>query len=172
VSWLAQLKLEKATQLDASKPGKPPEGEQKEGFPGFLAGPSNLLEKIEAHEGAANDSPSMEPMSSERWCWPHSDAMNYKEIDIFTARVILFTEKGLEPQGAESLADKLVIRDRDYDDRRLCLECAHLQGHGRWSCRKWAAAGVARDALAPDLVLGLHRCGGFTMHREAHVQVA
>ena len=30
----------------------------------------------------------------------------------------------------DPLADRLVIRDRDSDDRRLCLECINLAGFG------------------------------------------
>lgn len=60
--------------------------------------------------------------------------MNTAEIDAFTARLARFTDKGLSLDNTEALADKLVTRDRDNDSRRLCLECAHLQGVGRWGC--------------------------------------
>ena len=103
----------------------------------------------------------------DRWAWPHSDAMTGGEIDIFTARLARFTAKGVTHTDGETLADKLVTRDRDSDDRRLCLECAHLAGYaGTWSCRNWQRAGVAlkaRDAGLPgDLVRMLQRCEGFT----------
>ena len=65
----------------------------------------------------------------DRWAWPHSEAMNGREIDTFTARLARFTDKGLMLDDAEKLADKLVTRDRESDDRRLCLECVHLAGH-------------------------------------------
>ena len=67
----------------------------------------------------------------------------------------------LHVEEAERLADKLVIRDREGDDRRLCLECAHLHGAGRWRCGNWDAADVAREGLAPDLVKTLQRCSGY-----------
>jgi hypothetical protein len=60
-----------------------------------------------------------------------------------------------------------VIRDRDTDDRRSCLECRHLSGYGptSWRCGNWQAAGIAirpRDTQLPaDLVLQLQRCDGF-----------
>ena len=69
---------------------------------------------------------------------------------------------------AEVLADKLVTRDRDLDDRRICLECRHLSGVGQtsWRCGNWQAAKVAhraRDVQLPaDLVRKLQRCDGFT----------
>ncbi len=96
-------------------------------------------------------------------CWPHSSAMNGAEIDTFTARLAWFTDKGLSLIDAEALADKLVIRDREGDDRRVCLECVHLR-HGE-RCGNWQQAGVAiraRDAQLPgDFTTLLQRCGGF-----------
>lgn len=90
--------------------------------------------------------------------------MNTGEIDAFAARLSRFTDKGLTLADAEALADKLVIRDRESDDRRLCLECAYLQGSGR--CGNWQRAGVAiaaRDAqLSAELVQRLQRCHGFS----------
>ena len=103
----------------------------------------------------------------ERWCWPQSSAMNGVEIDIFMVRLRNFTDKGLPTNDAETLADKLALRDRESDDRRVCLECQHFagQGAGSWRCGNWQTAGVAirsRDAQLPgDLVVQLQRCGGF-----------
>lgn len=68
---------------------------------------------------------------------------------------------GASNRRKSTLVDKLVIRDRKGDDRRLCLECAHLHGAGRWRCGKWRAADVPVQGLARDLVLILQRCNGF-----------
>ena len=122
---------------------------------------------------AAND-PAPTPdtlaiVESDRWCWPNSTAMNGTEIDLFTARLARFTAKGLPTVDAESLADKLVQRDRESDDRRLCLECTQLHGHGvtSWRCGNWQVAKVAhraRDVQLPrDLVCQLQRCDGLTV---------
>ena len=81
-----------------------------------------------------------------------------------------FTQKGLANKDAETLVDKLILRDRDLDDRRVCLECKHLSGHGAgsWRCGNWKEAGVAISstyALLPaDLVMQLQLCNGFTLH--------
>ena len=94
--------------------------------------------------------------------WPHSKAMNTAEIDAFTARVHLFTRHGLDQTQAEGLADGLVIRDRDSDDRRLCLECLHLRGGGRsWACNQWRAAGLAGAGVPDGWVTLPQRCDGF-----------
>ena len=103
----------------------------------------------------------------DRWCWPQSTAMTGSEIQTFTSRLARFTDKGLIQIDAESMADKLVQRDRGSDDRRLCLECAHLGGYGvtSWRCGNWQAAKVAHRAqdsrLPADLVMQLQRCDGF-----------
>lgn len=89
--------------------------------------------------------------------------MNGAEIDTFTARLARLTDKGLSLIDAEALADKLVIRDREADDRRVCLECVHLRHGGR--CGNWRAAQVASNAmdarLPGDFTAMLQRCGGF-----------
>lgn len=99
----------------------------------------------------------------DRHCWPHTEAMNTVEIDTFTGRLHLFTGHGLNYTEAETLADALVARDRDQDDRRLCLECLHLRrGAGFWGCNQWKRAGLAAAGVPADLVKLLQRCEGFT----------
>ncbi len=103
----------------------------------------------------------------DRHCWTESTAWTGSEIDTFTARLARFTGKGVIQSDAEALADKLVQRDRDSDDRRICLECPLLQGYGRasWRCGNWQAAGISTNPrstqLAADPVLQLQRCDGF-----------
>lgn len=166
MGWLARLKSEKSHGTYATEPTKPPEGVGKVGFVGFVACPPATFQKIEGEGrpskgGAEVVNDAAQAIDPDRWCWPHSPAMNSREIDTFTARLARFTEKGVSLGDAEPLADRLVIRDREGDDRRLCLECAHLQGYNRWRCGNWQAASVARQGLARDLVLILQRCSGF-----------
>ena len=137
-----------------------------EGLSSVLAVPSPaVLEKHDSSIAVTED--------PDRWCWPHSSAMNGAEINTFAARLHNFTDKGLTRNDGETLADKLVLRDRDLDDRRICLECKHLAGHGAgsWRCGNWQSAGIAcrsRDAqLAADLVVQLQRCDGFSTHPTA-----
>ncbi|WP_342128531.1 hypothetical protein [Hydrogenophaga sp. OTU3427] len=162
MKWLDRLKTPKASDPHATKPTKPQESEQAAGFVGFVAYPPAPFQKIEGSEAANNTTPAADP---DRWCWPHSEAMNAVEIDIFTARLARFTDKGLTLADAEQQADRLVVRDREGDDRQLCLECAHLHGAGRWRCGNWHRAEVAtqlKDAQLPGaLVQTLQRCPGF-----------
>lgn len=107
---------------------------------------------------AANDSMP----DPDRWCWPHSSAMNGEEIDTYTRRLHQFTRCGLAEPEAESLADKLVTRDREFDDRRLCLECLNLKtGGGRLDCSQWRGAGLGAPGLPVDLGRQLQRCDSF-----------
>ena len=161
MSWLARLKNHKAPDAHATKPTKPPELAGGVGFVGFVAYPPTPFQKIEASEAAANDATTTPAADPDRWCWPHSEAMNGQELDTFTARLARFTDKGVTLAQAEAAADRLVIRDREGDDRALCLECSHLQGHGRRRCGNWQLADVAREQLAPELVTMLQRCPGF-----------
>lgn len=130
--------------------------------PALLAASTALDAQIHAagHFDNSDENP-------DRWCYPNSTAMTGSEIDIFTARLSRFSTKGVIQNDAELMADKLVQRDRDSDDRRLCLECTHLGGYGptSWRCGNWQAAGIAIRAsdsqLPRGLVQRLQRCDGF-----------
>lgn len=157
MNWLARLKkIETPPRPDPTEPTKP-------GFVGFVGTSTGLIQKTGGDALAAND-PAPDP---DRWAWPHSAAMTGAEIDTFAARLARFTDKGLSLEDAEALADKLVTRDRESDDRRLCQECFHLSGQSgkTWDCRNWQRAGVAlraKDAqLSAALVHQLQRCDGF-----------
>ena len=156
MNWLARLKkINTAPTAEATEPTKP-------GFVGFVAPGMAPLQNTRSDSLAAND-PAPDP---DRWAWPHSQAMTGREIDTFTARLVRFTDKGLSLSDGEALADKLVTRGRDADERRLCLECVHLAGHAEiWGCRNWQRAGVATKPqhaqLSATLVLQLQRCDGF-----------
>lgn len=58
---------------------------------------------------------------------------------------------GLGAERADRLAERLVQRDRDGDDRRLCIECAHARVN---ECR-------VQEAYLPDV---LQRCPRFESH--------
>lgn len=158
MNWLARLKkIDTAPEAEATEPTKP-------GFVGFVGPVLAPVQKTGGDMSAAND----DVPDPDRWCWPHSTAMTGGEIDTFTARLARFTDKGLGLDDAEKLGDKLVQRDRDSDDRRLCLECQHLTGQSAvgMRCGNWQQAGMgvrASDAqLSVALVYQLQRCDGFT----------
>ncbi len=88
--------------------------------------------------------------------------MTGREIDTMVARTSQFNSRGLPALEAELLADKLVTRDREADDQRLCLECAHLSGRaGAMRCARWQRAGLGQAAIPAGLALQLQKCSGF-----------
>ena len=95
---------------------------------------------------AANDA-ALDPDS---YCWPHSSAMNTAEINRMALRIGMFQRRGLELLQAEALADRCMLRDREIDDRRACVECKHLQASG--TC-------AAKQAALPKTMF--HRCHKF-----------
>ena len=96
------------------------------------------------------------------WCWPHSDAMNGAELEQFAKRAQQFTRRGISAEAAETMADRLVIRDREQDDRRTCLECTTYRP-GR--CGNHRRAGLQAHDVGRDLATLLQRCPGFQPSR-------
>jgi hypothetical protein len=75
-----------------------------------------------AQKQSATD-PAAETHDPDRWCWPNSKAMTGEEIDRCTALLHEFGRRGVPDAQADCLADKLINRGRELDNRRLCLEC-------------------------------------------------
>jgi len=74
----------------------------------------------------------------------------------FTRRINLFFGR----VDAKELAQRLMIRDREQDDRRLCLECRHFKPH-RLECNNFEWAGFTQPKLGSNWVSQLQRCLGF-----------
>jgi putative DNA primase/helicase len=107
---------------------------------------ATLLAKIKSGKLADRDGVLLDSFTPRQVCaetcfWPHlSSAMNGVEIDTFAARLHKFTDKGLARRW-RTLADKLVVRDREADDRRVCLECRHFVRAWGWVMALWQLAG-------------------------------
>ena len=159
MQWLNRLKnFEIPLEVDPTKPTKP-------GFVGYVGSITPPIQEISGFLAAAND-PAPDP---DRWCSPHSTAMNGREIEMFSARLGRFTDKGVGLDQSEALAERLLVRDREGDGRSLCLECQHLAGQAvpAWRCSNWERAGISHSAadnqLATELVLRLQSCHGFLL---------
>jgi hypothetical protein len=85
--------------------------------------------------------------------------MNSAEIETFAARLCLFAKRGIPVDWADALADKMMKRDREGDDRRSCLECQRLAGR---TCAAWRQAGIGSAQLPADFAARLQRCPAFT----------
>lgn len=96
----------------------------------------------------------------DRWCWPHSSAMNSGELAALAARRDRLMRWGWSAAEAEALADRLTLNARDkHDDRVSCTDCRHYRP-GR--CGNQAAAGLHSPEVGRDLAALLQRCEGFT----------
>ena len=98
------------------------------------------------------------PFDPDRWCWPHSDAMNSAELEHFAKRAQQFARRGISAEAADGMADRLVTRDRDQDDRRTCLECTAYRP-GR--CGNHRRAGLQAPDMGHDFAEQLQRCPAF-----------
>ncbi|WP_114973387.1 hypothetical protein [Rhodoferax ferrireducens] len=61
----------------------------------------------------------------------HLPVWNDAQIKRFVFRHGLFQRRGVEFFAAEKLAESLVLRDYERDDRRICLECDGWQRGGK-----------------------------------------
>jgi len=143
--WLQRLKNLEALATDPTEP-------TKGCSVGFVASRSGDI----ADQASHGEGP-------ERWTWPNSTAMTGAEIEAFTARLAVFVAR-LPHSVAEKIAHVLLDRDRDLDDRRLCLECSNLGVHGM--CHAAAAGRLpgAASNLHP-VVTVLARCPAFGLKK-------
>lgn len=78
----------------------------------------------------------------------------------FPIRAALFRRRGLTEREAEDLAERLTLRDQERDDRRVCLECSHLQHDG--GCFAAAQGWLRNTSRKHQPVLALlQRCESF-----------
>ena len=89
----------------------------------------------------------------------HARGWDDAEIDTFMAREARFMRLG-RVADAEHLAERLTLRDREQDDRRLCLECAALTDS---RCCEVAAQGrlPGADRRLEPVPNTLQRCPSF-----------
>lgn len=127
---------------------------------------ADTAEKINTGANAANELLTSDLLTqasdTDRWAWPHSTAANTTELALMTRRLAHFDRLGLDIDTTERQADMLLIRDREADDRRSCLECSNLTGHGRtWNCRAARQRGARGAGLPVDYVQTLTRCNAW-----------
>ena len=83
------------------------------------------------------------------------------EIATFNEREARFARLGRSAD-ADTLAERLTLRDRQMDERRLCLECAALADNRRCNVAARGSLSGADRQLEPVPAI-LHRCPGFTL---------
>ncbi len=75
-------------------------------------------------------------------------------------RAALFVRRGLCSEAATEQAQRLVLRDAERDERRMCIECAHLQRDGGCFAARQGWIPGASEHLTPVQTM-LQRCGRF-----------
>ena len=108
---------------------------------------------------AADPPPTMTNDEADR-C--HTPCWDDAEIAAFTARTARFAKLG-RPD-ADDLAERLTLRDRDRDDRRLCLECTWLGDTGRCVAAATGRIPGVDRRLDPVQTI-LQRCGAFGLRK-------
>ncbi len=103
-------------------------------------------------ETAATTTPAPDPLAPVAW----TDA----DIASFTARCDRLIRWGWSEPEAEKLADRLVRRDREHDERVSCIDCRHYRP-GR--CGNHKAAGLNSPEIGRDLAAPLQHCPGFRL---------
>jgi hypothetical protein len=88
----------------------------------------------------------------------HACGWSDDEIATFLARAARFRQ--LRRVDAEHLAERLTLRDRQADDRRMCLECRELEISGRCGAARRGEIPGADRRLEPVPHL-LMRCEAF-----------
>jgi hypothetical protein len=91
----------------------------------------------------------------------HDGGWDDAEIEVFMVREARFMRLG-RATDAEHLAERLTLRDREQDDRRLCLECAALADNRRCELAAQGRLAGADRRLEPVPTV-LQRCPGFTL---------
>ena len=97
----------------------------------------------------------------------HAPGWDDAEIDQFQTRHARLILLGIADQDADDLAERLTLRDRGCDDRRMCLECRELALSGRCSAAaRRDMPGVERQMEpVPDILM---RCQCFKPAVSAH----
>lgn len=94
----------------------------------------------------------------------HASGWGDAEILSFRKRQSLMLARGYAPDDAESMAEALTLRDRQGDDRRICLECTHLGERGRCIAASAGRIKCADRQLEPVPTI-LQRCEAFGLRK-------
>jgi len=97
----------------------------------------------------------------------HTPCWDDAEIDWFGIRHVRFIRLGMADHDADDLAERLTLRDREGDDRHMCLDCRELALSGRCSAvARGAMPGVGRQMEpVPDILM---RCPSFKLAVSVH----
>lgn len=121
------------------------------------AGVSSVSSAPAGHVPAAQRDSGNPYLTPEQGDDCHDGGWSDAEIATFTARATRFAK--VRRADAEHLAERLTLRDRQADDRKMCVECRELEPAGRCgAARRGAIPGAdLRLEPVPDVLM---RCEG------------
>ena len=90
----------------------------------------------------------------------HAEPWSEAVIVRFQARTATIQRHGFAEQDAEDLAERLHLRDRQADDRHMCLECRDLESTGRCAAARRGDIPGADRRMEPVQTI-LMRCHAF-----------
>jgi hypothetical protein len=99
-------------------------------------------------------------MTAEQADTCHAGGWSDSEIAAYLARRDRLLRWRWPVAQAEALAERLTLRDREAEDRHLCIECQHCRPG--LICAAHRAAGVGRE-LGRALASLLQRCPAFIL---------
>lgn len=110
-------------------------------------------------------SPTAVPLAVNSFTDANFAAVAWTDLDIarFLARRNRLVRWGWGERDAEEVAERLVKRDRESDDRVMCVDCQHWRP-GR--CGNSGRAGLSMPHLSRALAELLQRCNGFATAKE------
>ena len=136
-------------------------------LPDSPPGPGSQVAKVAAHarelarKGANPLRKGANPlMTMEQGNACHAEGWSDAEIHAFTSRRDRLLRWGYSVPQANDLAERLTLRDRDLDDRHLCLECSHLRTSGRCAAAALGHLAGADPRMQPPPAI-LMRCPAF-----------
>ncbi len=146
-----------AARLDEKTPAPPPARTAKTDERGVLSvlavTPTGGAREFEALPMRTDDT-AEEPKANDLAAVAWTDA----DMARFNRRRARLIRWGWTEAEAEKLAERLVRRDRDADDRVSCIDCRHYRPG---QCRNPQRAGLNAGEVGRDLVAMLQRCPGF-----------
>jgi hypothetical protein len=128
----------------------------------IAAAAANDADVPTAATARSSGNPYMTPEQGDR-C--HAGGWDDVEIATFMTRAKRFSAIGRAD--AEHLAERLALRDRQTDDRRLCMECGELEFTGRCAAARRGDLAGADRRLEPVTTI-LMRCPAFIPNVSAH----
>ena len=107
-------------------------------------------------EAAKRQRPAPAPTVPPEFC-DHREPASDAEIMRMAERTEAFERMGLTPDEADWAVERLLRRDRDRDDRRLCVECQHI----RAAADSWRCAALRGPIPRDWVTIRLQRCKKF-----------